>query len=142
MASPWPSLAGGQNPPERHALREIARLDDLAHVNGQAYLVAPVSPATLDTLAAFEAEAEDREDAPAEGQDDDELSIVSVTWARCRSGPLAARRRPICSSGANSPETRGQPGAATAPRRPQRCPDTSGARSAHPGPPEGREGAK
>ncbi len=33
-------------PPEGRALREIVEQDDLAHVNGQAYLVAPVSGPT------------------------------------------------------------------------------------------------
>ncbi len=53
-------------PPERRALREIVERGGQAHVNGQAYLVAPVSPATIDALAGLEAEAEDREDDPAE----------------------------------------------------------------------------
>ncbi len=55
--------------------RRYAR-GDLAHVNGQAYLVVPVSPATIDALAAIEAEAEDREDDPARVQGDDELALV------------------------------------------------------------------
>ncbi len=67
-------------PPERRALREIVERGDLAHVNGQAYLVAPVSALTIDTLAAFEAEGEDREDEPVEDQGDDGPSIVSTTW--------------------------------------------------------------
>ncbi len=88
-----------------HALREVAARGDVAHVNGQAYLVAPVSPATLDALAGIEAEAEDREDDPAEARGDDELAIVSATWARCRNGPFAAGGA-LLRSGANSPETR------------------------------------
>ena len=68
-------------PPERRALREIVERGDLAMVNGQAYLVAPVSPETIDTLAAFEAEGEDREDEPVEDQGDDGPSMVSTTWA-------------------------------------------------------------
>ena len=67
-------------PPERRALREIVERGDLAMVDGQAYLVAPVSPETLDTLAAFEAEGEDWEDEPVEDQGDDGPSIVSTTW--------------------------------------------------------------
>ncbi len=47
-------------PPERRALREIVERGGQAHVNGQAYLVAPVSPATIDALAGLEAEAENR----------------------------------------------------------------------------------
>lgn len=46
---------------ERAALREIANGADLIFVDGATYLVAPVSPACLDALAAFEADAEDRE---------------------------------------------------------------------------------
>ncbi len=78
-ALPW--LTENLGPPERRALREIVERGDLAHVDGQAYLVAPVSPETLDTLAAFEAEGEDREDEPVEDQGDDGPSFVSTTWA-------------------------------------------------------------
>ena len=56
-------MTGDLNAPERRALREIVEHGDLTHVDGQAFLIAAVSPATLDTLAAFEAEAEDRESA-------------------------------------------------------------------------------
>ena len=77
-ALPW--LTGDLGPPERRALREIVERGDLAHVDGQAYLVVPVSPATLDALAAFEAEGEDREDEPVEDQGDDGPSMVSITW--------------------------------------------------------------
>ena len=65
---------------EHHALREIVERGDLAVLDGQTYLVAPVSPTTIDTLAVFEAEHEDREDEPVEAQGDDEPSIVSATW--------------------------------------------------------------
>ncbi len=54
-------LAGELGPAERRAMREIVERGDLAKVNGQAYLVAPVSAPTIDALAAFEAEGEDRE---------------------------------------------------------------------------------
>ena len=67
-------------PPERRTLREIVERSDLAMVDGQPFIVAPVSGETLDTLAAFEAEGEDREDEPVEDQDDDGPSIVSTTW--------------------------------------------------------------
>lgn len=66
-------LAGKLGPAERRALREIAQGGDLAEVNGQSYLVAPVSPAAIDALAAFEAEGEDREndlcDEPGEDRE-------------------------------------------------------------------------
>ncbi len=68
------------DPPERRALREIIERGDLTHVNGQAFLVVPVTPATLDALAAFEAEAADRESEPTEAQGDAEPSMVSATW--------------------------------------------------------------
>ena len=42
----------------------------------------PVSPETLDALAAFEAEAEDREDEPVEDQGDDGPSFVVTTAKR------------------------------------------------------------
>lgn len=74
MRSNPPNLTGTLDPPERRALREIVAVGDIAHVCGQAYLVVPVSPATIDALAAFEAEAEDREDDPTEAQGDDETN--------------------------------------------------------------------
>ncbi len=39
----------------------IVQASDLAEVEGKFYLVAPVSAATIDAMAAFEAEGEDRE---------------------------------------------------------------------------------
>ena len=74
-------LAGSLGPPERRPMREIVERGDLAHVDGQAYLVAPVSPATIDALAAFSAEGEDMENEPIEDQGDDGPSNVSVVWA-------------------------------------------------------------
>lgn len=74
MRNSLPSLTGTLDPPERRALREIVERGDLTHMGGQAFLVAPVSPATLDALAAFEAKAEDQESDPVEGQGDDELN--------------------------------------------------------------------
>ena len=78
-ALPW--LTGDLGPPERRALREIAEHGDLAHVDGQAYLVAPVSTPTIDALAAFEAEGEDREDDLCDEPDqDDEPAVTGVAW--------------------------------------------------------------
>ena len=57
-------LTGKLGPEERKAMREIVQAGDLAEVNGKTYLVAPVSPKTIDALAAFEAEGEDREIEP------------------------------------------------------------------------------
>ncbi len=54
-------LAATLGPAERRALREIVQAGDLAEVEGKFYLVAPVSAATIDALAAFEAEGEDME---------------------------------------------------------------------------------
>jgi hypothetical protein len=72
-------LVGELGPAERRAMREIAERGDLAEVGGRYYLVAPVSPATVDALAAFEAEGDDREndlcdepDADREPDVDDE----------------------------------------------------------------------
>ena len=68
-------LAGELGPSERRAMREIVERGDLAEVNGQAYLVAPVSAPTIDALAAFEAEGEDREnDLCDEEETDDDRS--------------------------------------------------------------------
>ncbi len=78
-------LAGELGPAERRAMREIVERGDLAEVNGQAYLVAPVSAPTIDALAAFEAEGEDREndlcDEPSEDRErdhsDDAFDVVN-----------------------------------------------------------------
>ncbi|MCH7793909.1 MAG: hypothetical protein IH900_02030 [Proteobacteria bacterium] len=63
-------LAGSLGPAERRVVREIVQPGDLAEVEGKTYLVAPVSAATIDALAAFEAEGEDYEndlcDEPSE----------------------------------------------------------------------------
>ncbi len=77
--TPKPAEPAGA--PEHHALREIVEHGDLTVLDGQTYLVAAVSPTTIDALAGFEAEDEDREDEPAECQGDDEPAIVSATWA-------------------------------------------------------------
>ena len=75
--TPKPAEPAGT--PERLALREIVEHGDLTVLDGQTYLVAAVSPTTIDALAGFEAEYEDREDEPAEA-DDDEPSMVNTTW--------------------------------------------------------------
>ena len=68
-------LAGDLGPSERRAMREIVERGDLAEVNGEQFIVAPVSPATIDALAAFEAEGEDREnDLCDEEETDDDRS--------------------------------------------------------------------
>ena len=58
----YEEFTGGLGPPERRALREIAEHGPLTVIEGQFFLVAPVSAPTIDALAAFEAEGEDRED--------------------------------------------------------------------------------
>ncbi len=72
-------LAGALGPPERRAMREIAERGDLTVVEGRSYLVAPVSAPTIDALAAFEAEAEDREndlcDEPSEDRELDNSDL-------------------------------------------------------------------
>ena len=54
-------MAATLGPAERRALREIVQPGDLTEVEGKVYLVAAVSAATIDALAAFEAEGEDME---------------------------------------------------------------------------------
>ena len=49
-------------PPERRALREIVAGADVVHEGKHTYLVARVSPDTLDALATFETSREDLED--------------------------------------------------------------------------------
>ena len=65
-------LAGGLGPSERRAMREIAQHGDLTEVHGQQYLVAPVSVSTIDALAAFEAEGEDRENDLCDEEETDD----------------------------------------------------------------------
>ncbi len=65
-------LAGTLGPPERRTMREIVERGDLAEVDGEQFIVAPVSPATIDALAAFEAEGEDREKDLCDGQKEDD----------------------------------------------------------------------
>ncbi len=50
-------------PQERRVLREICETGDLIRENGHTYLVARVSSYTVDSLAAFESERADLEDA-------------------------------------------------------------------------------
>ncbi len=69
-ALPW--LTGTLGPPERRALREIAQHGDLTVIEGRSYLVSPVSETTIDALAAFEAEGEDREDDLCDEPDHDD----------------------------------------------------------------------
>ncbi len=65
-------LAGALGPSERRAMREIAQHGDLTEVHGQQYLVAPVSVSTIDALAAFEAEGEDRENDLCDEEETDD----------------------------------------------------------------------
>ena len=57
-------------PADRRALREIVAGADVVHQGKHAYLVARVSPDTLDTLATFETSRADLED----GVDQEEVS--------------------------------------------------------------------
>ena len=61
-------------------MREIAERADLETIDGHTFIVAPVSPETIDALAAFEAEGEDREnDLEDEPGQDGEPSFVPPT---------------------------------------------------------------
>ena len=63
-----------------HALRQIIETADVFEAGGGTWLLAPVTTEMADTLAAFEAEAEDREnDLCDEAQADDEPSFGSGT---------------------------------------------------------------
>ena len=68
-------LIGSLMAPERKALEEIVENGDILLIDGYAYLLAPVCPETVDILAAFGAEAEDREndlcDEESEDREDD-----------------------------------------------------------------------
>src|SRR5258706_8640344 len=60
-------------PPERKAMREIVESADLMLVDGRPFLLAPVTDATIETLAAFKAAREEIEDGDedcCDGQDD------------------------------------------------------------------------
>ncbi len=80
MEGHWLSwLAGKLGPPERRALREIVETGDLVKENGHTYLIARVSSATIDALAAFEAEGEDRE--PIDLEDEPETTEPNLAGA-------------------------------------------------------------
>lgn len=79
-------LAGQLGPPERRAMREIAQGGDLADVGGTLYLVAQVSDATIDALAAFEAEGKDREDFDDDQVNEDGTDESSADWGCSPSG--------------------------------------------------------
>ena len=69
-------IAGHLGPDERKALRVLCETADLFIIENRAWLLAPVTPELVDTLATFEAEAEDREsDLCDEAQADDEPSL-------------------------------------------------------------------
>jgi hypothetical protein len=74
-------LVGELGPPERRALREIVATADVVSEGQHRYLVARVSPETVDALAAFEAAREDLEpDGSDEPQTDsafDEIDPAS-----------------------------------------------------------------
>ena len=63
---------------ERRAMRQLCATADLYDVDGVPMIIAPATAELLDTLAAFEVEAEDREkdlcDERDEGEEDDSAS--------------------------------------------------------------------
>ena len=74
---PW--LLGELVPNERKAMAEIAESADMLEVNGEIWLLAPIhEQETLDVLAAFGAEGEDREndleDEVSDWQEEDDHS--------------------------------------------------------------------
>ncbi len=65
-------LIGRAIPSERKALAQIVETADLVMIDGEPWLVIPALGQLLDRLAAFQAEAEDREpDVDTEGEDAD-----------------------------------------------------------------------
>ncbi len=78
MASPYPGWPepGPARAPRPAGDRRAGRPDRGGRANVPRG--AGIGP---DALAGLEAEAEDREDDPAEAQGDDELAIVSAAWA-------------------------------------------------------------
>ena len=63
-------------------MREIAQAGDLAEVNGKTYLVAQVSPTTINALAAFEVEGDALEPESDANTGDDEPSLGGVGAAK------------------------------------------------------------
>ena len=61
-------------------MREIVQRGDLAEFGGQQFIVAPVSASTIDALAAFEAEGEDREDFDDDQVNEDGTDESSLDW--------------------------------------------------------------
>ncbi len=80
MEGHWLSwLTGKLGPVERRALREIVETGDFVKENGHTYIVARLSSATIDALAAFEAEGEDRE--PMDLEDEPEATEANLAGA-------------------------------------------------------------
>ena len=74
-------LAGKLGPAERRALRMIVETADLALIGDDLHLIVPVFGDLIDTLAAFEAEGEDREnDLCDEPHPDDEPTAGTSRW--------------------------------------------------------------
>ena len=63
-ASGLTHLEGELGPEERRAMRALCQTADLFVVGDQSYLLAPVTPALVDTLAAFESDDREPDDAP------------------------------------------------------------------------------
>src|SRR4051812_26618831 len=62
-------ILGEISPTERQALRDIVAEADVFTVAGRVYLLAPISATTVDTLAAFDAEAAELEDDDQDEED-------------------------------------------------------------------------
>ncbi len=73
-----PSVLGKLAPPERRAMAEIVDNADVLTVDGAIWLLIPVRrQETLDVLAAFGAEGEDREN---DLEDEEEVNISKISW--------------------------------------------------------------
>ena len=62
----------------QEAVERLLDYADLLHVDGTAYLLAPVSDAVLDALATVGADTEDMEPETVESDGDDEDCIVAA----------------------------------------------------------------
>jgi len=79
-------LAGRLGPAQRAPLRQIAQNGDFLTVDGRTYLLAPVTAETIDALAAFETEGEDRE---CDLEDEPGTDEEGAAWPTSHNGHLS-----------------------------------------------------
>ena len=87
-------------PAERKAMAEIADSADLLTVDGEVWLLAPItSQSTLDTLAEFASEGEDSENCLEDEIEEDDDRDMALDYGRSSNSQTRRRSRPVRSCG-------------------------------------------